>query len=248
VRTAAGESGSGDGPIRLSTLLRAPAVVAALLPGGLVDRRGRIVDLVVDLGRTPVEVVRAVSVDEAEPVLATSELLLGRDVLDAPGYDVEDERLVRVGEVWLERTPDGRVRVAGLEVGPRSTWSRVLPRRWRGRHPASGSRLVDLADVHLATLQGHAAHLATPGSAVHRLDDRVVADLVTVLPARLAIEVLQHLAPGRAAIVTDLLHPHIAGRLRRAADESRPVGRRRARRTSGWRRNRPPGHDRGRTP
>ncbi|HET8561534.1 MAG TPA: hypothetical protein VFL69_13515 [Marmoricola sp.] len=207
---------------------------------------GTVADLVVDLAQEPPAVSGTLTEQEEDepPSLAATELLLVRDVLDAPVYDVARGRLSRVGEVWLQPGPEGSWQVAGLEVGAGSTWHRLAPRARRRRRPGKGARILGFADVHLVSRRGHDAQLAALGSAVHRLDPHELAGLLTSLPVDMAADVVRRLPPTRVEDARTRLHPHVSARLARGLGEGEPDGPRRTRRTAGWRLNRPRRHER----
>ncbi|HET8560745.1 MAG TPA: hypothetical protein VFL69_09530 [Marmoricola sp.] len=237
------------GAARASPLLRLTQVISQSVPGpGALEGAGRVLDLVADLAHEPPPVTRVVREDDprpgdreappAGPPVAT-EVWLVRDVLDAPVFDVGLGRMVRVGEVWLLLGPGETLLVAALEVGPASTWHRLLPRRRRSRSPTSGSRLLDFGDVHLASQHGHQAQLAAASSAVHRLDEHQLAELLTSLPVEMAADVVRRLPEARTGPAVSRLHPHVSARLARGLGTPRADVPRRARRTAGWRRHGP---------
>jgi sporulation protein YlmC with PRC-barrel domain len=120
-------------------------------------------------------------------VLAADELLLVRDVLDTQIVDVVGQRLARVADVVLARTADGRLELVGAEVG----FGGMLPRLGLHRLAArAGEDAVAWTDLHLTSKRGHAVQLATPRSAVHHLDARGLAALVSRLDTESAAEVL----------------------------------------------------------
>ncbi|HEY6931911.1 MAG TPA: hypothetical protein VI452_00820 [Marmoricola sp.] len=225
-------------PTRLTALLGAGEG-----PDG--SARAETADLVADLVEDPPAVTRVLHEDGWDPApaqLAATEVCLVRDVLDAPVYDVGAGRTVRVGEVWLARAPDGTLRVVGVEIGPGSTWHRLVPRRHRRRTPAPGARLLSLHEVHLSSRHGHAAQLAAAGSVVHRLDEHQLAGLLTSLPVEMAAEVVRGLPRERAEAAIRHLHPRVSARLARGLGTAPDEGPRRSRRTAGWRLDRPHPH------
>lgn len=130
--------------------------------------------------------------------LDDDEILLGRDVLDTQVVDIAEQRLARVADVVLARTPDGHVEVVGVEVG----FGAVLRRLGLGRLAArAGQDAVAWSDLHLTSERGHAVQLATPRSAVHHLDARALATLVSRLDTDAATQVLVAREPHAAAEV-----------------------------------------------
>lgn len=130
--------------------------------------------------------------------LDDDEILLGRDVLDTQIVDIGEQRLARVADVVLARTPDGHVEVVGAEVGFGAVLRRLGLRRLAAR---AGRDAVAWSDLHLTSERGHAVQLATPRSAVHHLDARALATLVSRLDTDAATEVLTARDPHAAAEV-----------------------------------------------
>ncbi len=79
-----------------------------------------------------------------------------------------------------------------------------------GRTPSRGT------DLHLTSERGHAVQLATPRSAVHHLDARGLAALVSRLDTELATEILAARGPRVAAEVISVSHPDVGERVLRA--------------------------------
>ncbi len=174
---------------------------------------------------------------QPEPCLDTHQLMLVRDVLDSRVYWVTSRRSARVGDVWLGQLPDGRLEVAGLEVGTGVVLARL---GLRPRHDFEESEtVVPLSDVHLTSARGHQVQLATPTSPVHRLDAHELAHLLTHLPVTSAADVVRHLPAERANAAAKHLHPHVLSRLGHALSGRTSLRHRRVRRTAGWRLNRP---------
>ena len=102
------------------------------------------------------------------------EFLLARDVLDRQVYDASGRRLTRVGDVVLD--DDGaRLRVAGIDTGAAAILRRIGLRRLASRRPPL---VAAWDDLHLLSGPGHELQLRVPGSAIHRLDDAQLVELV----------------------------------------------------------------------
>jgi len=152
--------------------------------------------------------------------------------------------MARVSDVLLTLLEDGSVEVAAVEV----SMGAVVRRLGMGR---LGNRLreeaVDWRDLHLTSDRGHDIQLATTTAAVHRLDARGLAVLLTELNLDRAHEVIRRVGPERAAEAVTFTHPDVRVRLLPAlAGEhaplvapGTPVRARRFLRLAGWRRNRP---------
>ncbi len=149
--------------------------------------------------------------------LAPDEILLHRDVLDTQVVDVIGQRLARVADVVLARTRDGRLELLGAEVG----FSGVLRRLGLRRRPP-GEDIVAWSDLHLTSERGHAVQLSTPRAAVHRLDARGLAALVSRVDVGSANEILAASDPQVAADAVRAVHPEVAERIHR---RSRLLGR-----------------------
>lgn len=150
------------------------------------------------------------AVDGPALPLATDEILLKRDVLDTQVVDVVGQRLARVADVVLGRTGDGRLELLGVEVG----FSGVL-RRLGARRVRSGEDIVAWPDVHLTSDRGHAVQLSTPRAAVHRLNPRQLAALVSRVDVAAANEILAVRDPQVAADAVRAVHPEVADRIHR---------------------------------
>lgn len=167
--------------------------------------------------------------------LNDDEILLGRDVLDTQIVDVVGQRLARVADVVLART-DHHLELVGVEVGFAGVLRRLGMHRLATR---AGADAVAWTDLHLTSERGHAVQLATPRSAVHHLDARGLAALVSRLDTESAAEVLAAKGPWVAAEVVRAAHPAVAERVLRAlpgAHVARIVAALPAEHASRWRR------------
>lgn len=145
--------------------------------------------------------------------LGEQELLLRRDVLDTQIADVAGQRLARVADVVLARRRDGRLDVVAVDVGFGAVLRRLGLQRLAAR--ANGDA-VAWTDLHLTSARGHAVQLATSRSAVHRLDPRALAALVSRLDVAAAVDVLEARGHDVAADVVELSGPVIGERMLRA--------------------------------
>lgn len=143
--------------------------------------------------------------------LALDEILLMRDVLDTQIVDVVGQRLARVADVVLARAHDGRLELLGVEVGFSGVLRRLGFRRVRSRED-----IVAWSDLHLTSERGHAVQLSTPRAAVHRLDARGLAALVSRVDTDAATEILAVKAPGVAADAVRGVDPEVGERVLRA--------------------------------
>lgn len=188
-------------------LLRHPNGGLALLPWAAVAgfRNGRV------LLAGEIAEPAGFPADGLSAKLAPDEILLKRDVLDTQVVDVVGQRLARVADVVLGRTQGGRLELLGVEVG----FGGVL-RRLGLRRRAPGEDIVSWADLHLTSERGHAVQLSTPRAAVHRLDARGLAALVSRVDTDAATEILAAEEPARAASAVQAAHPEVGERVLRA--------------------------------
>jgi sporulation protein YlmC with PRC-barrel domain len=119
--------------------------------------------------------------------LRGDEIWLAEHVLDTQVIDVAGRRLVRVGDVALERDA-GSLRLAGVEIGKAAVLRRLGLRRLALR---AGSELVDWRELHLTSRRGHELQLRTTAARVHRLTAEELDAVVARLPPHRASEVLE---------------------------------------------------------
>jgi sporulation protein YlmC with PRC-barrel domain len=149
--------------------------------------------------------------------LAVDEILLRRDVLDTQIVDIAGQRLTRVADVVLARRRDGRLHIIGVEVGFGAVLRRLRVKRLAAR---ANSDAVAWSDLHLTSARGHAVQLGTPRSAVHLLDARGLASLVSRLDVESAAEVLKVKGPGVAAEVIRASDAALGERVLRAMTDA----------------------------
>lgn len=156
---------------------------------------------------------RGVPVASTAEFSGSRELLLCRDVLDTRIVDVIGQRLARVADVVLRRRPDGRLVVVAVEVGFGAVLRRLGLTRMAAR---SNTDAVAWTDLHLTSARGHVAQLNTPRSAVHRLDSRALAGLVSRLNVSAAADVLTTRGPNATADVVDSIGHDLGEHILRA--------------------------------
>ena len=186
-------------------------------------RLGRITDLTVRLdGGAPETVTTMVLRRDGQTVLApwgrpevvadglgADEILLHRDVLDTQVVDVVGQRLARVADVLLAQADGDRLEVIGVEVG----FGGVLRRLGL---PGGRQDVVAWHDLHLTSERGEAVQLSASRAAVHRLDPRGLAALVSRVDTDSATEILATRDPVLAALAVRAAHPEVSERLLRA--------------------------------
>lgn len=149
--------------------------------------------------------------------LEGSEILVRRDVLDTQVVDVVGQRLARVADVVLARIPGNGLELVGVDVGVGG----VLRRLGLGSLATRvGKNLIAFSDVHLASERGHVVQLGAPRSAVHHLDARGLAALVTKLDTESATEILAARGAGAAADAIRAAHPVVGERVLRAMSDA----------------------------
>ncbi len=202
--------GEQTGPLRVERLLvrrrRGPDL---LLPWAAVESFQKNRFVLAQVAQDPA----AFAITSVDDALGVEEILLKRDVLDTQVVDVVGQRLARVADVVLARTADGGLELVGVEVG----FGGVLRRLGLHRLAAlTGEDVVALTDLHLTSERGHAVQLATPRSAVHHLDARGLAAVVSRVDTESAAEILAVRGPGVAAEVIRASHPAVGERVLRA--------------------------------
>ncbi len=200
--------GNGSAHLVERLMLRLGGGRVALLPWSAVES--------VHIGRVVIA-VEPTGFDSAglPAALAPDEILLHRDVLDTQIIDVIGQRLARVADVVLTRTRGGRLELLGAEVG----FTGVLRRLGLRRRPP-GEDIVAWSDLHLTSERGHSVQLSTPRAAVHRLDARGLAALVSRVDTDAATEILAVEGPAAAADAVRAAHPEVGERMLRALSES----------------------------
>ena len=202
-------------------------VLGRQMPGDDGRPRGRITDLAVRLdGGAPETVTKLVlrraggtvlvpwgQPDVVADGLDADEILLHRDVLDTQVVDVVGQRLARVADVLLCPVDSGRMEVVGVEVG----FGGVLRRLGLGAAvPGRRQDVVAWHDLHLTSERGESVQLSASRSAVHRLDPRGLASLVSRVDTDSATEILTTRDPALAAQAVWAAHPEVSERLLRA--------------------------------
>ncbi len=130
-------------------------------------RRGRreVIGIGLDAGFEISDQALVVEDGAGEETVAGAGLLLARHVLDAQLIDLQEKRLVRVGDVLIEEEEDG-LRLAGVETGARP----VLRRLGLGAIASrAGSETIDWIDLHFTSTRADTLQLSVPRSAIRHL-------------------------------------------------------------------------------
>lgn len=195
--------GTAAGPHLVERILVRDGAVEFLLPWTAIEKFRH-----TDIALAPGDPSRFTST-----ALDDDEIFLVRDVLDTQIVDVVGHRLARVADVVLARGTDNRLELVGVEVGFAGVLRRLGLQRLAARAPKDA---VSWSDLHLTSERGHAVQLATPRSAVHYLDARGLAALVSRLDIESAAQVLTTREPQVAADVVRVAHPLVGERVLRA--------------------------------
>lgn len=149
--------------------------------------------------------------------LGAAKILVKRDVLDTQVIDVVGQRLARVAEVVLARVTGNGLELVGVDVGIAGVIRRLgLP----ALAARAGANVVAISEVHLTSERGHAVQLAAPRSAVHHLDARGLAALVSKLDTESATEILAAKGSRAAADAIRAVDPVVGERVLRAMPEA----------------------------
>jgi len=145
--------------------------------------------------------------------LGADEILLCQDVLDTQVVDVVGQRLARVADVLLGAPECGPPELIGVEVG----FGAVLRRLGVGRLvPGARADVVVWSDLHLTSDRGHLVQLSAPRAAVHRVNSRRLAALVSRVDTDAASQILAAREPRVAAEAVEAAAPEVGERVLRA--------------------------------
>jgi len=182
---------------------------------GLVVRSGRreqfvlTWDDVATFERSGVVLRRPVEALDRRPGPAQDELLLRRDIVDTQIVDIGGRRLVRAGDVELERA-DGELLVAGVDIGARTLVRRLGLRRLARRFP---SRSLPWSDLYAASPGAHTVQLRVDRSRLARLGPAGLAQVIGRLPPAHGAELLRSVDSELAADAVSGTHPEVGGRV-----------------------------------
>jgi hypothetical protein len=161
--------------------------------------------------------------------LEPSEILVRRDILDAPVVLADPPKRARVSDVVLEVDAKGAW-VIELDVSTAGAIRRLL-----GRPPSVVAiEPVRLSAVHLASSAGHRAQLTVPAAPVFPLEPNGLANVLTRVSVAHARDILRFGDRGVVEQALGLLHAHVRSRV--TGDAPPPC---RMRRLAGWRLPRP---------
>jgi CBS domain-containing protein len=140
---------------------------------------------------------------------AEDEVLLLRDLVDTQIVDVAGRRLVRAGDVDLERQ-DGQLVVAGVDVGGRPLLRRLGLRRLARRF---SSRSLPWTDLYAASPAAHTVQLRVDRQRLVGLGPAGLAQVIGRLPPEHGADVLRSVGSELAADAVSGTHPEVGGRV-----------------------------------
>lgn len=140
---------------------------------------------------------------------AEDELLLMRDLVDTQIVDVTGRRLVRAGDVELDRQ-DGQLRLVGVDVGGGSLLRRLGLRRLARRFP---SRSVAWSELYAASPTAHTIQLRLDRPRLAALGPAGLAQVIGRLPPAHGADVLRSVGSELAADAVSGTHPEVGGRV-----------------------------------
>jgi magnesium transporter len=137
------------------------------------------------------------------------ELLLMRDLVDTQIVDVTGRRIVRAGDVDLQRQ-NGDLLVAGVDVSGGSLLRRLGLRRLARRSPR---RSLPWTDLYAASPTAHTLQLHGDRERIARLGPAGLAQVIGRLPPAHGAEVLRSVGSELAAEAVSGAHPEVGGRV-----------------------------------
>ena len=140
---------------------------------------------------------------------AEDELLLLRDLVDTQIVDVAGRRLVRAGDVDLERQ-DGQLVVAGVDVGGGTLLRRLGLRRLARRF---SSRSLPWSELYAASPAAHTVQLRVDRQRLAGLGPAGLAQVIGRLPPEHGADVLRSVGSELAADAVSGTHPEVGGRV-----------------------------------
>jgi magnesium transporter len=166
-------------------------------------------DEVADFERSSVVLRRGAQELDRRAQPAEDELLLKRDLVDTQIVDVAGRRLVRAGDVDLERR-DGELLLVGVDVGGGSLLRRLGMRRLARRFP---SRSLLWSELYAASPSAHTVQLRVDRRRLAGLGPAGLAQVIGRLPPAHGAEVLRSVGSELAADAVSGTHPEVGGRV-----------------------------------
>jgi CBS domain-containing protein len=187
----------------------APPVTKLVVRAGRHERFALPWEDVADFERSSVILRRPAAGLDRHLQPAEDELLLMRDLVDTQIVDVAGRRLVRAGDVDLERR-DGRLLVVGVDVGGGSLVRRLGLRRLARRFR---SRSLPWGDLYAASRTAHTLQLRADRERLAGLGPAGLAQVIGRLPPAHGAELLRSVDSALAADAVSGAHPEVGGRV-----------------------------------
>jgi CBS domain-containing protein len=187
----------------------APRVTRLVVRAGRRERFALPWDEVADFERSGVVLSQVAAQLDRSAQPAEDELLLLRDLVDTQIVDVAGRRVIRAGDVDLERQ-DGQLVVAGVDVGGKPLLRRLGLRRLARRF---SSRSLPWSDLYAASPAAHTVQLRVDRERLAGLGPAGLAQVVGRLPPAYGADVLRSVGSELAADAVSGTHPEVGGRV-----------------------------------
>jgi len=187
----------------------APRVSRLVVRAGRRERFALRWDDVADFERSGVVLHRLAAELDRTAQPAEDELLLLRDLVDTQIVDVAGRRLVRAGDVDLERR-DGQLVVAGVDVGGGALLRRLGLRRLARRF---SRRSLPWSELYAASPGAHTVQLRADRARLSGLGPAALAQVIGRLPPAHGADVLRSVGSELAADAVSGTHPEVGGRV-----------------------------------
>ena len=187
----------------------APRVTRLLVRAGRREQFALPWEDVADFERSGVVLRRTAEELDRGAQPAEDELLLLRDLVDTQIVDVAGRRLVRAGDVDLERR-DGQLVLAGVDVGGGALLRRLGLRRLARRF---SSRCLPWSELYAASPAAHTVQLRVDRDRLAGLGPAGLAQVIGRLPPAHGADVLRSVGPQLAAEAVSGTHPEVGGRV-----------------------------------
>ena len=187
----------------------APRVTRLLVRAGRREQFALPWEDVADFERSGVVLRRTAKELDRGAQPAEDELLLLRDLVDTQIVDVAGRRLVRAGDVDLERR-DGQLVLAGVDVGGGPLLRRLGLRRLARRF---SSRSLPWSELYAASPAAHTVQLRVDRDRLAGLGPAGLAQVIGRLPPAHGADVLRSVGSELAADAVSGTHPEVGGRV-----------------------------------
>ncbi|MET0973813.1 MAG: CBS domain-containing protein [Thermoleophilaceae bacterium] len=187
----------------------APRITRLIVRAGRREQFALPWEEVADFERSGVVLRRTAEELDRRAQPAEDELLLLRDLVDTQIVDVAGRRLVRAGDVDLERR-DSQLVLAGVDVGGGALLRRLGLRRLARRF---SSRCLPWSELYAASPAAHTVQLRVDRERVAGLGPAGLAQVIGRLPPAHGADVLRSVGSELAADAVSGTHPEVGGRV-----------------------------------